>query len=148
LIVSKPQISTIISFSLFLLITVAVLVMNILSLVRDPSPAWYTYVIIGLLVPIGLLVLYRIFILYKVVTLGNNKIEIKLPVLKRTRIYPLNEIVSWKEEVVKTGKNSVFKELFIQFEDNRKLSIGEREHTEYKKVIQYLNQKAAKKKSG
>lgn len=132
---------------LFLVITVFVLAFNIRFLIIDPSPAWYTYVVIGLLGPIGIFVLYKVFIRYKTVSFGNNQIEIRFPVLQRQSKYPLQEIKFWRETEVKTGKTASYKELEIRFTDGTKITMGHREVTEYSRMIQYLNQKLPRKKS-
>lgn len=120
--------------------------MNILVLVKDPQPAWYTYLITVILIPIASFVLYKIFIRYKVVRLGNNQIELSYPVLRNKKVYSLDQLEFWKEHLVKTGKNSVYKEVEIKFKDGIKLTMGHKEHTEYARVIQYLTQKTPKKK--
>jgi hypothetical protein len=66
--------------------------------------------------------------------------------LRREKKYSINEIVAWRENKVKTGKSSEYKELQILFADKNKLSIGHKEHTEYPRMIQYLKQKAERKK--
>ena len=109
LIVSRPQTNTIVSFSFFLTITLVVLVMNLISI--SSHTAWYTWLIIGLLVPIAGLVIYKIFLRYKIIRMGNNQVEIHYPVLRRKYHYSVNDITAWKENVVNTGKNSVYKEL-------------------------------------
>ncbi len=146
MIVSKPRTNTIVSFLFFLLITVGVLAMNVVSIFR--GAAWYNFLIVVLLVPIGLLVSYRIFIRYKIIRLGNNQVEIHYPVLGRKHLYSLQAVANWRESIVKTGKNSVYKELEIEFEDKRKLSFGQKEQTEYDRVVAYLKQKVPKKKIG
>jgi len=119
--------------------------MNLLSL--HNNAAWYTWLIIVLLVPIAGLVIYKIFLQYKIIRVGNNQVEIRYPVLRRKYQYSVADIVSWKENAVKTGKNSVFKELEILFHDQRKLKFGHKEHTEYNRIIGYLTQKASRKKT-
>ncbi|MEK6782682.1 MAG: hypothetical protein AABY93_13340 [Bacteroidota bacterium] len=146
MIISKPQTGTIVSFVIFLILTLAVLYMNALVVVNDPGPAWYTYVIIAALTPIALFVLYKIFIRYKVIRLGNNQVELTFPVLRSTKKYPLDQIEYWIERQVKTGKNSLFKELEIRFKDGIKLAIGHKEYSEYQNIVQYLAQKVPKKK--
>lgn len=147
MIVSRPQANTIVSFSFFLLITIVVLAMNVYSLVITPTPEWYNYLMVILLAPIGLFVLYKIFIRYKVIRLGNNRLELSYPVLRIKKVYALHDIVSWKENVVKTGKSSVFRQLEIFLLDKQRISFGDKEHTEYGRVIQYLHQKVPKKKT-
>jgi hypothetical protein len=146
MIVSKPQTSTVISFVIFLTLTFVVLAMNILVIIKDPQPAWYTYLIIAILIPIALFVLYKIFIRYKIIRLGNNMVELAYPVLRQTKKYSLDQIEYWVEHQVKTGKNSTYKETEIKFMDGIKLTIGHKEHTEYGRIVQYLSLKAAKKK--
>jgi hypothetical protein len=146
LVVSRPQTNTLVSFAFFLLITVVVLTMNLISALRGTS-AWYNYLIIALLVPIGLFVAYKIFIRYKVIRAGNNQIEINYPVLRRSEKYPLQSVLAWRENIVKTGKNSVYKQLEILFEDKKRISLGHKEHTEYPKLVQYLQHKIPRKKT-
>ncbi len=146
MIVSKPPGSTLTSFTLFLIVTVVVIGMNVFAILQTPSPAWYNYLIIGLLLPLGGYVLYKIFIRYQIVRFGNNRVEVYLPVLRQTGKYNLDQIQFWFENQVKTGKNSVYKELVIKFTDNRKVTLSPKESTEYEKVVHYLKQKVAKKK--
>jgi len=145
MIVSRPPTSTIISFTIFLVITLVVLIMNFMALMRGAF--WYTYVIIALLVPIAILVIIKIFLRYQIIRMGNNQIELHFPVLGKKHHYSLKDITSWTENVVKTGRNSVYKELEIRFEDNKKLSFGHKEQTGYDRMVSYLTQKVNKKKS-
>ncbi len=146
MIVSKPQTSTITSFVFFLLLTFVVLGMNVWAVINTLKPAWYNYAVIGLLAPIGGFVLYTIFIRYKVIRMGNNQIEVSFPVLRQLKKYSLAEVQCWFENQVKTGKNSVYRELVIKFEDGKKISLSPKESTEYERTIQYLKQKLPKKK--
>ncbi|MFM9841082.1 MAG: hypothetical protein ACKVOQ_22635 [Cyclobacteriaceae bacterium] len=146
MIISKPQTSTITSFVFFLLITFIVLGMNVWAVINTLKPAWYNYAVIGLLAPIGGFVLYKIFIRYKIIRLGNNQIEVSFPVLKQFKKYTLSEVQFWFENQVKTGKNSVYRELVIKFVDGKKISLSPKESTEYEHAIQYLKQKLPKKK--
>ena len=147
LITSKPQTSTITSFVFFLLITVVVVVMNSIAIFRDREAAWYNYAVVVVLIPIGIAVFHKSFVRYKVLKFGNNQIEINYPMLRQTRAYSLDEIDQWIENKVKTGKNSEYKELQIRFTDGEKISVGHKEHTEYVRMAQYLQQKVPKKKA-
>jgi hypothetical protein len=120
--------------------------MNIVVVINGQLTAWYNYAVVIVLIPIGVFVLYRIFIRYKILRLGDNKIQIEYPVLRQLKKYSLDQIVAWRENKVKTGKTSEYKELQILFTDKNKLSIGHKEHTEYHRMIQYLMQKAYKKR--
>jgi hypothetical protein len=146
LVISKPQTNTLISFAFFLSITLAVLAMNIMSALQGIS-AWYNYLIIALLLPIGVFVAYKIFIRYKVIRAGNNHIEIFYPVLRKSEKHTLQSVLAWRENIVKTGKNSVYKQLEILFADKTRISIGHKEHTEYPKLVQYLQHKIPGKKT-
>lgn len=147
MITSKPQTSTITSFVFFLLITVIVVIMNSVAIFRDREASWYNYAVVVVLIPIGILVFYKIFVRYKVLKFGNNQIQIDYPMLRQSKVYPLEQIDQWIENKVKTGKNSEYKELQVQFNDGKKISVGHKEHTEYTRMVQYLSQKAPKKKA-
>lgn len=120
--------------------------MNVNSIANKTS-AWYNYLIAALLLPIGLFVLYKIFIRYKVIRAGNNSIDISYPVLRQIEKYSLQSIVAWRENIIKTGKNSVYKQLEILMDNKKRISIGHKEHTEYVRLVQYLQQKVPKKKT-
>jgi len=98
------------------------------------------------LIPITAFVGYKIIFEYKVIRYGNNQIDIRYPVLRKTKIYSLNEIEYWGEATVKTGKNSTFRELEIKFADNKKIRLGLKEYSGYTDVIRYLEKKLARKK--
>jgi hypothetical protein len=66
--------------------------------------------------------------------------------LRQQKNYKLEAVQFWFENQVKTGKNSVYKELVIKFEDGKKVTLSPKESTDYERVIQYLKQKLAKKK--
>ncbi len=144
MIVSKPITTTIVSFVIFLIITFVVIGMNVLAI--KTQGVWYNYAIISLLVPIAGFVIYRIFLRYKVLILGNNQIEVNFPVLRQSHRYKLASIKFWIENQVKTGKNAVYKEMVIRFEDGRQVSLSPREATEYDRVLQYLKQKVPTKR--
>ena len=146
MITSKPQTRTLVSFVLFLLITIVVIVMNSIALVNHRG-VWYNYAVIGVLAPLGLFVFFKIFVRYKILRIGNNQVQIDYPVLRQSKIYSLGQIDRWVENTVKTGKNSEYRELQIRFSDGSKVSLGHKEHTEYSKIVHYLAQKAPKKKA-
>ena len=73
--------------------------------------------------------------------MGERKIEVEYPQFKLTRKYALEEILYWKESIVKTGKTSTYKELEIRFKDQKMIRLGYKEYTEYEKMLKYLQQK-------
>jgi hypothetical protein len=145
-VISKPQTNTIVSFTLFLLLTFTVLTLNVISIIQGVA-AWYNYLISALLLPIGVFVTYKIFIRYKVIKAGGNQIEISYPVLRSSEKHSLQSVVAWRENIVKTGKNSVYKQLEILFENKKRISLGQKEHTEYVRLVQYLQHKLPRKKT-
>ena len=143
---SRPLQSTLISFLLFLVLSYAIIGMSLVQLIADNRPSWYVYLILVVLTPISLFVTYRIFINHKVIEFGGNQISIKYTVRKKVRSYSLADVMSWRESVVKTGKNSTFKEIEIQFNDRFRITLGLREYSEYPKVKGYLEKKLSTKK--
>jgi hypothetical protein len=121
--------------------------MNLISILHGTFTAWYNFVVVALLTPIGFYVLYRIFIRYKIIRMGDNKIQVDYPVMRQSKKYTLSDLEWWVENKVKTGKNSEYKELQFKFTDGKKIDIGQKEHTEYARMLQYLAQKAPKKKA-
>jgi len=119
--------------------------LNVTAILRG-TYAWYNLAIAGILLPLGLFVLYRIFIRYKIIRAGDNRVEVVYPVLRKTHAYTIKQIASWRESIVKTGKSSVFKELEIVFDKHFRLTIGQKEHTEYDKLVHYLQRKVPSKK--
>ena len=124
-----------------------VLVLNIRVILEELQITWYRVLIIGLLLPICIYLFYRIFFQYKKISIGNNKFRIDYSLRGINRVYELKQIESWKEEVVKTGKNSQYRELIIKFNNGKTLTMGMQEYTEYKKILEYLIQKVGKKRS-
>jgi hypothetical protein len=140
-IAAKPKTGTLVSFGVFLLISYSLLGLSIYVLVHDPYPPVYHYFILTLLTPVALYITYKVFIRYKTVAMHNRQIEVHYPHLRRHRTYPLEEVASWTESTVKTGKSSTYKELEVNFTDGRKIQMGYREFSEYEKMVQYLAQK-------
>lgn len=48
--------------------------------------------------------------------------------------------------MVKTSKNSTFRELEIRFDDKFKLTLGHKEFTHYSEIFNYLTKKVGGKK--
>ncbi len=147
MIVSKPANTTLFSFGVFTVLGTIALGMNVSVLISQPSPAWYTYVIILLLLPLLIFVVIRIFLRYRVVRAGQNQLEVRYPVLRRQTKYRMDQVQVWQENIVRTGKTRVYKELAIRFEDGFILKMGHQEVTEYPRLVAYLQQKAGKKRA-
>ena len=145
MIISKPQTSTLFSFAAFLLISVILITFNAIAALNDPNPSWLNLTVIVLLSPLALFALYKIFLTYKVIRMGNNLIDIRLPVFRKMRKYPLDQVVYWKETVIKNSVGT-YKEIEVKFQDKYTLNMGHKEYTEYPKMAAYLSQKLPKKK--
>ena len=146
MIIAKPRFNTLFAFGTFLVLSTFVLVLNIRVILEELQITWYRVLIIGLLLPICIYLFYRIFFQYKKISIGNNKFRIDYSLRGINRVYELKQIESWKEEVVKTGKNSQYRELIIKFNNGKTLTMGMQEYTEYKKILDYLIQKVGKKR--
>lgn len=146
MITSKPLQGTIISFTLFLIFSYAIIGMSLLQLIYDTNPSWYVYLVVVIMTPLAIFLSIRTFVNYKVIGFGNNQISIRYTVRRKIKSYPLAEVAYWKESIVKTGKNSTFKEIEIQFADQFKINLGLKEFSDYPKVQAYLEKKLRKKK--
>lgn len=120
--------------------------MSVLQLVSDGNPPWYTYLVLVVMVPVAVFITIKIFINYKRILVGNNMIEVHFPVRRVKKKYELKRIESWRESVVKTGKNSTFRELEIRYDDQFKLTFGHKEFTHYREILNYLTKKVGGKK--
>jgi acyl-coenzyme A synthetase/AMP-(fatty) acid ligase len=76
---------------------------------------------------------------------GNNQISITYLLTRKRKSYQLNEIIQWREHVVKVGKTSTYRELELMVSKNKKITVGHKEYTEYDKIIIYLKKKAPRK---
>lgn len=146
MIISRPSSNTLVSFTLFLILSFIVLGMSLIQVLSDENPPWYTFLVLIVIGPISIFVVFKIFINYKVIEVGNNQIKIVYKVRRKERIYSIRNVIRWKESVVKTGKNSTFKELEVLFDDNFKIRLGLREYTHYSDIHAYLTRKLANKK--
>ena len=73
--------------------------------------------------------------------MGDGQIVVRYPLFRIQRNYVLDDVLYWKESIVKTGKTTNYKELELEFKDGRRIQMGYREYTEYDKMVKYLGQK-------
>ncbi|MFT7233731.1 MAG: hypothetical protein ACI8TA_002957 [Cyclobacteriaceae bacterium] len=115
------------------------------SLLTSPDYFILKLILTPVVLVIGLLVFGKFLNSLKVVSLGKDKMEV-LFLISRMRVsIPVNEILGWREEVVKT-KNSEFREVKILYGKKKILKLSNKENTEYDKVVNYLKQKVKIKK--
>lgn len=140
----KPKISTYISLSLILL----VLLVGLVLLLRDFAyvgsfALWFYLVACSLITLVLLILLVKMMAGWRFITAGKDHIIIKLPLRGLTKVYPVNEIMLWEEEVIVANKKE-FKQVTIAFTDKNSISISNHEHESYTDLVNYLKKKAAK----
>ena len=140
----KPKISTYISLSLILL----VLLVGLVLLLRDFAyvgsfALWFYLVACSLITLVLLILLVKMMAGWRFITAGKDHIIIKLPLRGLTKVYPVNEIMLWEEEVIVANKKE-FKQVTIAFTDKNSISVSNHEHESYTDLVNYLKKKAAK----
>ncbi|MCB0495499.1 MAG: hypothetical protein KDC79_05155 [Cyclobacteriaceae bacterium] len=142
MIVSKPKLSALLALGIFSFISISVGAYA-LSIIMDDRGLWYHYVISGVFLSVGLVLFIRQLLSYKLVSIGDNKLRAAFPFKGIKKEYSLADIVSWKEEVIKT-KNASFRQLEVQFDDFL-LKLTIQENTQYEQILGYLKKKVSKK---
>ena len=145
MIVSKPKRSTLISLSLFLILVAALTAATFNSISNSENIYWYHYLFLAILIPTGLAVLIKTLFSYKTTSIGKGKIAIHHPVKLKKKEYDIKDITQWREVTINTA-SGLYQQLEINFVNNDRLTLGKQEHSNYDKVIAYLQQKASRKK--
>ncbi len=140
MIVSKPKSNTSMALGLFLVLIFITFFLLLNSLLRVPDYFILKLILSPIVLVIGLLVLGKFLNSLKVVSLGKEKMEVLFLITRMRLKISVNEILGWREEVVKT-RNSEFREVKILYGKKKILKLSNKENTEYDKVIQYLRQK-------
>ncbi|UII32902.1 hypothetical protein LVD17_03540 [Fulvivirga ulvae] len=144
MIVAKPKVGTLFSLGLFIAISLSVAIYTAFLMLASNSIAWYQYAIVIILFPLSLGLAVKVVFGYKIISIGKEKLDITFPTRFKRESYKIKDIDYWKETQVKTATGT-YKEVEIQFDDKKQLSLSFQEHTDYPKVIQYLKKKCAKK---
>jgi hypothetical protein len=140
----KPKISTYVSLSLVLLVLLAGLVLLLRDFAYKGSfPLWFYLVACSLVTLVMLMLLVKMMSGWRFITAGRDHIVIKLPLRGMTKVYPVNEIMLWEEEVILANKKE-FKQVTIAFTDKNSISVSNHEHESYNELINYLKRKATK----
>lgn len=145
LITAKPKKNTLLSISLFLVLAYTLAILNLNILIKDPTSPWYNYALFLVLGPLALGLTLRMLFNYKILQFGKNQILIRYPVRFSHQKYSLKDLSSWKEAKVKTMANP-YKELELRFSNGKNAKLSLQEHTDYEKVVKYLEKKCAKKR--
>jgi hypothetical protein len=140
----KPKISTYISLTLILLVLLVGLILLLRDFANTGSFAlWFYLAACSLITLVLLMLLVKMMAGWRFITAGKDHIIIKLPLKGMTKVYPINEILLWEEEVVVTNKKE-FKQVTIAFTDKNSISVSNHEHESYSELINYLKKKALK----
>ena len=145
MIVSKPKISTLLSLGIFLALVFFVILYNYKSYYESEFNSVLNLVLIIILFPIGVGICLKILGGYKILTVGKDKFRLRFPLRFWAFEFRIRELEHWKETRVKTFNNT-YNELEIVSTSGRKIKISKQEHTEYDKVLSYLNKKCKNKK--
>lgn len=142
MIVSKPKPNALIALGLFIVLNLVAGVYALNTLFNNDGH-WYHYAMTAVNLPLGIMLLIRQLITYKVISIGDNRLSVMYPLRGAQQHFNLMELVSWKEEIIKT-KNAPFRQLEIQF-DNFLLKLTIQENTHYEQILKYLKKRAGKK---
>ena len=145
MITSKPKRSTLASLFLFLAIVFFVILYNYKIYHESGFTSNLNLIIIAFLFPIGVGICLKILGGYKVIFVGKEKFKVLFPLRFWGYEFKVKEVDYWKENKVKTF-NSTFVELEIASQHGRKIKLSRQEHSEYDKILSYLNRKCRNKK--
>jgi hypothetical protein len=146
MIVSKPRFNTIFALSIFLVLVFGSFFLLLDSLLSNESYFIVKLILTPITLVIALLVLGKLLGAIKIVKAGNNRLDIFFPISRSRIDLPLEQIKGWREDVVKT-KQGEFRETKIVYGNKKVIKLSNKENTEYKKLLKYLNQKAKKQKA-
>ncbi|WP_186758389.1 hypothetical protein [Echinicola salinicaeni] len=142
----KPKRATYISLSAIVIILISGLsyILNDFSTSRSYGLFFYL-ISAALLTVVILLILVKMMAGYRFINAGKSQIEVKLPLKGFKKLYSLNQILAWQEEIIITNKKE-FRQITIAFEDKTSISLSNHEHTSYLELYKYLMKKIPKKK--
>ena len=142
MIISKPKFGTILSLSVFIVVSLVIASYG-LKLLLNGQSVWWAYTLAFLFYPIALGLIIKIIWGYKIISLGSQEIEVKFPFRMKKKKYHLKQLLSWEESMVKTG-SVPFKELNLRFDDGNNIKLSYHENSNYDEIFNYLNRNAAK----
>lgn len=143
MIVSKPKSQALFAIFMFILICLSLGGYNLLLLIKG-STWFFNYLMASIFLPLGLILLIRQMVNYKIISIGNDKIQVRYPLRMRTIRVTLNQIEYWQETIIQT-KTGVFKQLDIVF-GRRTIKMSIQENTRYQETVNYLKKKLARKR--
>ena len=107
---------------------------------------WLGRLLLPILIGIMLAILIKVIWSLKNVKVAKERFEIFFPIRRKKLTYTGKNLQKWKEETIKTA-GGVYKEVTLTFDDGRKISVSQQEHTDYAQLLKYMHQKFSKVKT-
>jgi hypothetical protein len=141
----KPKTKTYLALGLVVVILISGLlyILNHFANQRSFGIAFYLIASV-LLTLVILLLLVKMMASYKFISIGKEKITIKLPLRGKKISYQLDQVMFWDEEKIISNKRE-FKQLTLVFEDKDSFTMSNHEHVNYDEFVSYLGKKIPKK---
>lgn len=146
MIVCKPKINTYFSIAVFEVFAGGLLAVIIYQLPDMGSWAWLGRLLVPVLVGIMLAIVIKVVWSLKTVRVAKEKFEIYYPIRKSRRSYSGKNLKGWNEQTIKTA-GGIYKEVTLLFDDGKKISVSQQEHTDYAQLLKYMHQKFSKTKA-
>lgn len=146
MIVCKPKINTYFSIGVFEIAAGGLLAFLYYQLPSMGSYKWLGRMLMPVLLGIMLAILIKVVWSLKTVKVGKEKFEVFFPIRRKRVVYTGKNLKGWKEETIKTA-GGVYKETTMTFDDGRKVSLSQQEHTNYPQLVKYMHQKFTKVKA-
>ncbi len=141
MIISKPKFNTLFALAVFITASLTIATYGLIVLLKGTA-VWWAYTLAFLFSPVALGLIIKVTWGYKIISLGNQKLEVKFPFRMKKKKYHLKQLASWEESIVKTG-SGLFKELTLRFDDGFKMTLSYHENIHYDKIFDYLSKNAS-----
>ena len=146
MIVCKPKINTYFSIAVFEVVAGGLLGLIYYQLPNMGQWKWLGRLLLPILIGIMLAILIKVIWSLKNVKVAKERFEIFFPIRRKKLTYTGKNLQKWKEETIKTA-GGVYKEVTLIFDDGRKISVSQQEHTDYAQLLKYMHQKFSKVKT-
>ncbi|MFD2203600.1 hypothetical protein [Shivajiella indica] len=141
----RPKTKTYLALGLVVVVLISglIYILNHFATQRSFGIAFYLIASVILTLAI-LLLLVKMMASYKFISIGKEKINIRLPLRGKSVSYGLEQVMLWDEEKVISNKRE-FKQLTLVFEDKDSFTLSNHEHSNYDEFTNYLWKKIPKK---
>ncbi len=141
----KPKAGTYLSIAVFEVLAGGLATFIYFQLPAMGSWKWLGRMLVPVLIGIMLAILIKVVWSLKVVRVAKERFEVYFPVRRKRVVYAGKNLSRWKEESIKTA-GGVYKELTLMFDNGKRISVSQQEHTDYQQLKKYLGQKFSKAK--